>query len=317
MFVRADRLLGGAKGLRGPKHIISFYWDEFVPHLEVFDHIEGKVVEEDLSRVDMLVSEEKRCVGRFDDDGHHPCPTGAIVRTFDQCPTCASPWIPVQECIFEPRCNGEICDCDFCRKKHLVYAAFIGDAVKIGMTGSSRLRTRGIEQGADAIAPLVICEGRLEARRSEREISRALRLTQQTSSVAISRRFLPSPPRSRIELSHAHILRELERRRYAVVDEVHHLDAYPIMRHLDAPLLPLSTAGEHSGRVVGMKGGHMLYEEARSGKPKVLEVADLPGRFIEPPRERDNRVQEDALYRQSDRDDRGCSECLRYSHQTS
>ncbi|MBM4237547.1 MAG: DUF2797 domain-containing protein [Euryarchaeota archaeon] len=295
MFVRADRLLAGARSPFRPKHIISFYWDEFVPHLEVFDHAECKVMEQPLSWIEMSVSERKKCVGRFDDDGYHPCPAGAIVGTFDQCPACASPWIPIQECIFEPRCNGDMCDCDFCRKKHLVYAVFAGDAVKIGLTGSSRLRTRGIEQGADAIAPLIVCEGRLEARRMEREISRVLRLTQQTSSAAISRRFLPSPPRSRIEISHRRILTELERRRYAVVDEIHHLDAYPIVRRLDSPLRPLPTAGEHSGNVLGMKGGHMLYEDARTGEPRVLEVADLPGRFIEPPRERDNRGQEDAL----------------------
>ena len=62
MFVRADRLLTDANDGRFPKHAISFHWDGFVPHLEAYDIVEEKILEIDLSRLDMTVSEERTCV---------------------------------------------------------------------------------------------------------------------------------------------------------------------------------------------------------------------------------------------------------------
>jgi hypothetical protein len=68
MFVRADRLLTEVNDGRFPKHAISFHWEGFVPHLVAYDNVDEQVVEIDLSRLDMTVSETRSCVGRSSAD---------------------------------------------------------------------------------------------------------------------------------------------------------------------------------------------------------------------------------------------------------
>ena len=149
----------------------SRIWSHMIPWTR-------RIVEIDLSRLDMTVSELRSCVGRFEEE-YRPCPQVKIVRgSFDQCDSCAESWIPRQECVFEPKCEGELCDCHFCKRPHLVYAAFYGRKVKIGMTSGSRMAERAIEQGADAIVALVDCENRFRAREMEKDISRLLVLPQ-------------------------------------------------------------------------------------------------------------------------------------------
>jgi hypothetical protein len=279
MFVRADRLLIESNLAVKSDHVVSFYWDDFVPHLEVYVTAEGRLTEFDLSSLDVFVSESRRCIGRFDHDGYHPCPNNAIVRHFSQCRACASSWIPVQECIFEPRCKGERCDCDFCRRAHVVYAAFTGDAAKIGMTSEFRFRTRGIEQGADAIAPLVDCENRMKARDLEKRISRDLGLKQSVSSVKISKWLATPASVDEIKRSHRNLVERLKRLRIDVRDEIEILDGYPVKEVPKSPPRLVRTSGAHFGEVICMKGKFLVYREKTSGSPMMLEVADLPSRF--------------------------------------
>ena len=164
MFVRADRLLSERPDWFS-KHVLGYHWEGFAPHLELFDTERQELAELDLCHLNIVVSDVAICVGKFDEDGYMPCPDHVHLQGgFAQCPSCAEVWIPVQECLFEPRCNGEECDCRFCAKEHLVYVAFHGCKPKIGMTGGARLIERGIEQGADAIAPLAVVRGRKAAR---------------------------------------------------------------------------------------------------------------------------------------------------------
>ncbi len=99
--------------------------------------------------------------------GYHACPSnrkGRAVRSVREAvPRSGS---GARNASSNPDAMDE-CDSEICRRKHVVYVAFHGDMVKIGMTSSLRLRERGIEQGADAIAPLVECENRMAARAAE------------------------------------------------------------------------------------------------------------------------------------------------------
>jgi hypothetical protein len=125
MFERADRL-GVEQDVVCSHHFLTYYWNDFTPHLLAYDLQEKKVVEVALDRLAMTVSENKRCVGSFDEEGeYHPCPAHHRVNVFAKCQECISPWVPVQACIFEPRCNGDMCDHpDFCNRLHVVYLAF-------------------------------------------------------------------------------------------------------------------------------------------------------------------------------------------------
>ena len=280
MFIRADHLLTEPNLMVNSEHVVSFYWDDFVPHLEVYVLGEGKLTEIDLSSPDMLVSERRRCVGRFEEDGYHTCPNNAAVSNFSQCPACASSWIPVQKCIFEPRCSGERCDCDFCRRAHVVYAAFTGDVVKIGMTSEPRLRTRGIEQGADAIAPLVDCENRMEARKLEKRISGDLGLKQFVNHGKIAKWLVTSPSRSEIERSHRNLVERLRRWRTDVRDEIEILDGYPVKEMPKHPPRLVQTAGSHFGEALCVKGKFLVYRDRTSGSPVMLDISDLPSRLV-------------------------------------
>ncbi len=280
MFTRADRLLVEEDRIKLPNHIISFYWDDFTPHLEAYSPEEGELTEIELSSTDMIISDSRRCVGRLNEDGYHPCPNNSIVRSFSQCPSCASSWIPIQECIFEPRCSGDKCDCDFCRRRHVVYAAFTGDVVKIGMTSESRLRKRGIEQGADAIAPLVDCENRMEAREAEKWISRELGLRQSIDSRAFAKWLTTPPSRTQIERIHSDLVERMRRWRKDVRSEIEILDGYPIKELPNHPPKLVRIAGFHSGDTICVKGKYLVYKDRTSESPLMLEVADLPSRFI-------------------------------------
>ncbi len=178
MFVRADLLLKDTVPEMAGRHVVHYGWEDFDPVLLVYDRRTDKTERLELDRLDWSLSEAKCCVGSFGEDGYRPCAHARKVTKFDQCSECASSWIPVQSCIYEPQCDGSRCESRICKREHTVYLAFFGSKAKIGMTTSRRLRERGIEQGADAIVPLVRKENRLEGRRAENEISKALRLPQ-------------------------------------------------------------------------------------------------------------------------------------------
>jgi hypothetical protein len=288
MFVRADRLLESPPTTWLSKHVISFHWEGFEPHLVLYDLGRMEVEELDLLRIDIIVSRERTCVGRWG-ERYEPCPRHAVLGgAFDQCPRCAEAWIPHQECIFEPRCEGELCDAQFCKKKHLVYAAFYGDLVKIGMTGGNRWRERAIEQGADAIAPLLECPNRKRARDMENFISKGLGLTQRVSGKQIVRQLTRNPRKGQLRERYSSLLDELRRQlsghrpeQEALEDTLVLLDDYPKRGEVGDSPMQVRAEGRHLGRMRMIKGKFVFFEDERDSQIKMLELPDVVSRYIE------------------------------------
>jgi hypothetical protein len=288
MFVRADRIYRGERVRWYSRHALWYYWDDYKPYLDVFD-LEGKVVESldivsRLRRVELTVSEERECVGSYLDGEYMPCPKRSPVNgSFDQCRACAGTWIPVQECIFEPQCAGDLCESPLCRKKHVVYATFFGDLVKIGMTAGSRLQERAIEQGADAVVRLSEFPNRLAAREAEKDISKKLKAPQKVLGRQVASEIARNPRKSELESRYDRISSKI-RDDYELLDEgLLVLDGYPGRERLaelaEPPELAV-TGGPHNGDLLGVKGRYLFYESLE-GKALMLPMSDLPSRFLE------------------------------------
>lgn len=87
------------------------------------------------------ITDERRCIGYVDDNGdHHFCPDTEPVSSDRQCPACRGR--DAHRSYVEGR-SGEARDGD-----HSVYLAQCGRTVKVGVTRSSRLLRRWVEQGA-------------------------------------------------------------------------------------------------------------------------------------------------------------------------
>src|SRR4030067_83679 len=161
-----------------PIHALEFHWDEFDPHLLCFDSSAAQECEFDLEDINFSVSQRKVCIGMWDDEGRYvPCAKQAPVSRFAQCQECSEEsFLPHQECVFEPRCDGELCDIEFCKREHMLYIAFYDTRMKIGMSSTRRIDKRLIEQGADAYSIIGKHPTRKRAREAEKKISERLRI---------------------------------------------------------------------------------------------------------------------------------------------
>jgi len=262
------------------KHVLSFHWDGFEPHLVFYDRAVRKVDELPLDRLTLAVGGTRSCVGRFDDAGYHPCPSSRPVGRFETCQACASPWIPVLNCVFEPQCNGDLCDHpEFCGRKHFVYLASFGNLLKVGMTSAGRLRERAIEQGADAVRPLFECRDRREARALEKETSRRFRIPQEIRAPRVARTWMGRPSQESMRHVHEHYLERIARWREPMGAEIAFLDQYPMRELPRSPPEAAEVEGVHRGEVLGIKGRFMLYRDTR-GRSRLLDLSDLPARSI-------------------------------------
>jgi len=266
VFETADEIMRRRGMTVCDKHALSWDWREYQPELLIYDLRSGEVrrtVEpfRPGQRLDLTISEVRRCVGSFSDAGYEPCMLRQPVHgQFDQCPMCASAWIPVQNCVFEPECDGAHCCVEghedggaICAKEHQVYAAFYGDLIKVGMTLSTRLLQRALEQGADAVARLGTYPNRRAARNAENAISRALLATQWVRRAA----FLKAQSNKRDRDTYQ---RRLDDRLSALegvpVDPgpVIMLDHYPLSPFDPSAVSFVMVAGRHRGEVLGCKG---------------------------------------------------------------
>ncbi|HHT75182.1 MAG TPA: DUF2797 domain-containing protein [Methanomassiliicoccaceae archaeon] len=259
--------------------MLDFSWEDFTPRLEAYDVDIGEVVLLPLDRLNMDVSEDRRCIGSFDGD-YRPCPTRRPVGRFHQCRECMGSWADVQRCVFEPQCIGDGCEHnDFCGRRHVVYLAAFGTLVKVGMTSAARLRRRGIEQGADAIVPVLMCRDRQEARRLEKETSARFRLPQEIRISRIAAQWTHPPSRDIIENAIATHLRRVAAWREIMDEDIMHLDGYPMRSYPRTPPALARTSGHHAGDVLGIKGRFMIYR--RPGRDsRLLDLSDLPSRTV-------------------------------------
>jgi len=279
MFTRADQLLVEQLQDKFTLHAIDFHWEGFHPHLVCHDSIESQVSEFDLEDVRFSVSRKKTCIGLFDDDGKYvPCAKSIPVSRFSQCSECAGEsWIPHQECIFEPKCDGELCDLEFCKREHVLYVAFYDTRMKIGMSSTRRIEQRLIEQGADAFSIIGKWPTRKRAREAEKEFSDKLRIPQSHRQELLLKSLSRPVDAGGIE-ERFNALRATLGERYRLDPEpLGWLDKYPVELPLrDAPKL-VDPWGSHKGDLVGIKGRWLIFE---SEGLKALNLADVPARFL-------------------------------------
>lgn len=267
MFKRAKSLLDEREKIFSEEevHVVSFRWDNYIPQLKVYN---GKRVEElDLGKIDINVSEEKICVGSFE-NGYEPCLDKRHVDKFRQCRRCAPDSIPRLDCVFEPGdCEG--CEGGFCEEEHAVYLAFHGKHPKIGMTRKERLKTRMIEQGADAYALLSTVGHRVRAREEEKELSSRLNISQSVGANKILKQMSRKLDKGLIRTKYRGV-----RNRIAIGD-LKFLNGYPITEPLRAVPRLRAAPGPHKGEMVGIKGKFLIYE---NNGLQALDISDLPGR---------------------------------------
>lgn len=307
MFVRADRLLSGEKVRWYSRHALWYYWDGFRPYLDSYN-LDKRMVESldlvnKMRTINLVISEERECVGSYEAGEYRPCPNRVPVKgAFDQCRSCAGTWIPVQECLFEPQCAGDLCDSPLCRKKHVVYATFFGDLVKIGMTAGSRLEERAIEQGADAVVRLSEFPNRLAAREAEKDISRRLKAPQRVVGKQVAAEIAKNPGRVELQEKCSRIFDAIKGDYELLERNMLILDEYPgrddLIELSEAPE-QVDVIGAHVGALIGLKGRYLFYESL-GGKALMLPMSELPSRFLELGGERDNRAKQDAPTTQGD-----------------
>lgn len=273
------------------RHAISWEWDSFQPTLVTYDQ-KAKEVQELTDqfrpgeRLDLTISDARRCVGSFVDGRYEPCKMRNVVSgQFDQCPLCASTWIPVQNCVFEPECDGTNITNDrcvgkggeICAKPTHVYAAFYGDLVKVGMTLSTRFMERAIEQGADAIARLGTYPNRRAARDAENVLSKALHATQWVRKGT----FLKAQSSIRDRDTYQERLDTLLSTLNGVSADpgpVEILDRYPLLPYDPSRSSFAELAGRHRGDVLGCKGKWLFYRP-RDERTMMLDMSSVPSRY--------------------------------------
>ena len=267
VFKQANTLLKDREKLINEKevHVVSYRWDSFTPKLRVFD--DGELIELDMGKIGFNVSQEKICIGNFE-DGYTPCPKQRSVNTFSQCRGCAPESIPHLECIFEPK-DCERCEGGFCEEEHAVYLAFHSYHPKIGMTKKSRLKTRLIEQGADAYSLLATLLHRKEARQEENRISEFLGISQRGSKKRKLKTLSKKIDKEGIRTGYRSVKNRIP------TGKLIFLNDYPISLPLRAVPRYRPTPGLHRGKMVGIKGEFLIYE---NNGLHALNLADLPGR---------------------------------------
>ena len=178
-----------SQGTPGFFHLLDYGWSEGRPHLmiEKLEDSHGELIPSgevsDLDPIgsetlEMTLSREAYCVGRWVGGKHMPCPYLSRVVGESQCERCLLEDIPDPSCIFEPHCWQDPCGAHFCQAEHVVYLAIFGDRIKVGMTQNRRIEMRAIEQGADGILPLMLLGDRYSARTVERSVSSILGIPQ-------------------------------------------------------------------------------------------------------------------------------------------
>jgi len=258
-------------------HVVSFAWQGFEPHLYYYDKTSDEMQKYDLDTLDINISHHANCVGNWHSGEYRPCPHDMKVSQGNICQECASSFLPNLACTFEPRCDGEICANHFCQQEHIVYLAFHGEIAKVGMTTSRRINQRMIEQGCDAFSILAKVDGRASARKLEGSLSEKFGLRQRIRELENLFCMTDSVPIEKIQTRYTEIDSEVEKIGLRP-EPLKFLEEYPLKIPLASMPKLTKIEGRHKGKVIGMKGKFLIYE---NGGLKAINLQKVPGRFIE------------------------------------
>lgn len=279
MFTSCDVLYHMERKRRRQYHCIQIEWEGLDPRVVVYDRESNETCTLEIGdNLDLLVSGRRACVGRFG-GGYSPCGRGSKVTNVPQCDGCYEPAIPNPSCIFEPRCDGSLCDSPPCRAQHVVYVAFYGGTPKVGMSSKGRVSVRIAEQGADAYSVVATAGNRMDARELERGISAGAGINQSVRNRDILHSLIKGQARDEITEAFQDVTSRLERLgREGVEPGPLRFLEYPGMRGEIAsqPSLEM-TPGVHRGEVLGVKGSYLMYLD---DGPRALSLPDLCGRYI-------------------------------------
>lgn len=268
-------------------HVLALRWDEFRPSLIITrnDSTPGSLELHPDDGLAMDISNEKHCVGRMDNTRIVQCPNHARVTRYQRCDECSDPHIPDQRCIFEPRCQGASClvedhlgeSIEFCSRPHVVYLAFYGGSVKIGLSSGRRIRKRCIEQGADAFAVIAHAENRYQGRSIEKQLGREFGIRQSYSNHEFLRIISRKVKAREISERYREMTSSLNGNPLAEVGDLELLEGFPIDLPLRSIPRETTTPGLHMGKIYGIKGRFLIYE---SGGLSALNISDIPSRMI-------------------------------------
>lgn len=289
---------------RSPYHVLAHSWAGASPVLVLRPlreeggplFYEGEGLNVDLSslrRIDLRAGREVFCTGRWE-ERHVPCPGREPYEGFARCRECMTPEIPDPSCVFEPHCDRGSCGAVFCQAEHVVYLAMFAKRMKVGLTQASRLRERGLEQGADLMMVLARTQDRYSARALENLISRRYRISQFSSNAVLKGLERPTPIAEVKDLALAFFER-IRREQVAISDlfasrgiavaalprdlpsEPLIIGPYPIPERLEAAprrIPPEIVRGE----VVGFKGKWGVIRS--NGSLAAFKTGDLVGRIV-------------------------------------
>ncbi len=281
MFQRADQILIEKTEDKFPLHALDFSWEGFEPTLACYDSRDNEVSDLDLHDINFSVGRKRTCIGRWLDDGTYvSCPRSAPVDRFAQCHECSEvSFIRNQECIFEPKCEGDdSCpDVEFCRREHVLYVAFYDTRMKIGMSSTRRVERRLIEQGADAFAILGKAPNRKKARELEKNVSARLGIPQAIKQDLLLRNFARKVDETGIQARYEGLKVTMADVYQVSSEPLHWIRDYPISLPLAAVPRLEDSFGKHKGRFIGIKGKWAVYE---SDGLKALNLSYLPSRFL-------------------------------------
>lgn len=147
------------------KAIVKISWSSGKPELKLatekgFEHVTLSKGRE----LDLEVINQRRCTGFHSAPGNHaPCPEFRKIKSGSQCGECRGKDIYTD---YRRGSSGKGLDAEFS-----VYLAQCGEKVKVGVTKSSRLKTRWKEQGANYAAEIFSGLTADEALEKEKKIS--------------------------------------------------------------------------------------------------------------------------------------------------
>lgn len=243
-------------------HFIHYRWDpdnEYVV-LHYYDRELMQFFHWVPEFIDMNVMGPRKCIGFYQYERYHPCIIQSMVDEYPQCLNCVSHAIPIVRCIFEPECNGNRCTNSICGEPHRVYIAFFNTRYKVGMTSERRLKIRINEQGADAYTCVATVPDRLSARKLEKAISSNLGYRESYEPEITLRTFTEKLRTNTIKEKYELVAKSLKNKFGLKCSELIFFDNYPLKIPLRSMPKLRNTIGLHKGKVIGVKGKFLVYE---------------------------------------------------------